>query len=75
MLLSISSSKLVPVFYTKVLVGICGTLSARSYQLDELHLNPEGARLFTSALAAFLPQTVDHEPAALQLKVGCTDFY
>jgi hypothetical protein len=38
-------------------------LSARYYQPDELHLNSEGAQLFTSALATFLPQTVDHEPA------------
>jgi lysophospholipase L1-like esterase len=39
-------------------------LSAKYYQPDELHLNSEGARLFTSALATFLPQTVDHEPVA-----------
>ncbi len=36
-------------------------LSARYYHPDELHLNSEGAKLFTSALAAFLPRTVDHE--------------
>ena len=39
-------------------------LSARYYQRDELHLNSEGAQLFTSALAAFLPRTVDREPSA-----------
>jgi hypothetical protein len=39
-------------------------LSVRYYQSDELHLNSEGARLFTAALATFLPQTLDHEPVA-----------
>jgi lysophospholipase L1-like esterase len=39
-------------------------LSARYYQPDELHLNSEGAQLFTSALAAFLPRTVDREQRA-----------
>ncbi len=39
-------------------------LSARYYQPDELHLNSEGAQLFTSALAAFLPRTVDPEQTA-----------
>jgi lysophospholipase L1-like esterase len=39
-------------------------LSARYYQPDELHLNSAGAQLFTSALAAFLPRTVDREPPA-----------
>lgn len=39
-------------------------LSAKYYQSDELHLNSEGAQLFTSALATFLPRTVDHRPAA-----------
>jgi hypothetical protein len=39
-------------------------LSARYYQPDELHLNSEGAELFTSALATFLPRSVDHEPLA-----------
>jgi len=39
-------------------------LSVKYYQSDELHLNSEGARLFTSALATFLPQTLDHEPVA-----------
>jgi lysophospholipase L1-like esterase len=36
-------------------------LSVKYYQPDELHLNSEGAQLFTSALATFLPLTVDHE--------------
>ena len=36
-------------------------LSTKYYQPDELHLNPEGAQLFTSALANFLPKTLDHE--------------
>jgi len=40
------------------------TLSARYYQPDELHLNSEGAQLFTSALATFLPRTVEHEHLA-----------
>jgi lysophospholipase L1-like esterase len=40
------------------------SLSARYYQPDELHLNSEGAQLFTSALATFLPQTLDHEQIA-----------
>lgn len=39
-------------------------LSAKYYQSDELHLNSEGAQLFTSALATFLPRTLDHRPAA-----------
>jgi hypothetical protein len=37
-------------------------LSAKYYEADELHLNPEGAALFTSALATFLPQTIAREP-------------
>jgi len=32
-----------------------GTLSEKFYQPDELHLNSEGAALFTSALATYLP--------------------
>lgn len=40
------------------------TLSTKFYQPDELHLNSEGAALFTSALAAFLPQRIYHEPIA-----------
>jgi len=39
-------------------------LSAKYYQSDELHLNSEGAQVFTSALAAFLPRTVDREQRA-----------
>ena len=39
-------------------------LSAKYYQSDELHLNSEGAQLFTSALATFLPRTLDREPPA-----------
>src|SRR5260221_5287424 len=39
-------------------------LSAKYYQPDELHLNSEGAQLFTSALATFLPKTLAHEPLA-----------
>jgi lysophospholipase L1-like esterase len=39
-------------------------LSAKYYQSDELHLNSEGAQLFTSALATFLPRTLDHRPPA-----------
>ena len=35
-------------------------LSAKFYQPDELHLNSEGARLFTSALAISLPASVSH---------------
>jgi lysophospholipase L1-like esterase len=33
-------------------------LPAKYYQPDELHLNSEGAALFTSELAASLPNTV-----------------
>lgn len=40
------------------------TLSARYYQADNLHLNSEGAALFTSALATLLPRTVIREPAS-----------
>jgi lysophospholipase L1-like esterase len=32
-------------------------LPAKYYLSDELHLNPEGAALFTTALAEFLPRT------------------
>jgi hypothetical protein len=39
-------------------------LSTRYYQPDELHLNSEGAELFTSALATFLPHTLDHDSVA-----------
>src|SRR6267154_6080908 len=39
-------------------------LSAKYYQPDELHLNSAGAALFTTALAEYLPQTIDHEPLA-----------
>jgi lysophospholipase L1-like esterase len=35
------------------------TLSTKYYQPDEMHLNSEGAALFTSALATFLPQEVE----------------
>lgn len=35
-------------------------LSAKYYQPDELHLNSEGAALFTSALASSLPASVSH---------------
>jgi hypothetical protein len=37
------------------------SLPARYYQPDELHLNHEGAQLFTSAVATFLPKTLDRE--------------
>jgi lysophospholipase L1-like esterase len=40
------------------------TLSAKYYLSDELHLNSEGAALFTTALAEFLPQTVARESMA-----------
>jgi len=39
-------------------------LSAKYYQPDELHLNSEGAELFTSAIAAFLPEIVDRKTLA-----------
>jgi hypothetical protein len=32
------------------------TLSVRFYLPDEIHLNPDGAQLFTTALATYLPQ-------------------
>jgi len=40
------------------------TLSAKYYQPDELHLNSDGAALFTSALATFLPQRVLRQSVA-----------
>ena len=40
------------------------SLSSRYYRADELHLNSEGAALFTSALATILPRTVVREWAA-----------
>src|SRR5216684_8244124 len=39
-------------------------LSAKYYQPDELHLNSEGAALFTTALAEYLPQTIVRESMA-----------
>lgn len=39
-------------------------LPVKFYQSDQLHLNAEGAALFTSALATFLPQTVDRDGLA-----------
>lgn len=39
-------------------------LPVKFYQSDQLHLNSEGAALFTSALASFLPQTVDRDGLA-----------
>src|SRR6267142_409535 len=39
-------------------------LSAKYYKPDELHLNSEGAELFTSAIAAFLPEIVDRKTLA-----------
>jgi hypothetical protein len=36
-------------------------LSVKYYQPDELHLNSEGAALFTTALAEFLPEVVDRK--------------
>jgi hypothetical protein len=35
-----------------------GALSTKYYQRDELHLNSEGAELFTTALATILPEAV-----------------
>lgn len=40
------------------------TLPAKYYQSDELHLNSEGAALFTTALADFLGQTIVRESMA-----------
>jgi hypothetical protein len=40
------------------------TLSAKYYQADQLHLNSEGAALFTAAVARFLPRRLDHKPLA-----------
>jgi hypothetical protein len=39
-------------------------LPAKYYLSDEVHLNPEGAALFTTALAEFLPQTILRESMA-----------
>jgi len=41
-----------------------GALSAKYYQPDELHLNAEGAEIFTTALATILPEAVGHNPSA-----------
>ncbi len=40
------------------------SLSAKYYQPDEIHLNSEGAALFTVALATFLPQIADRKSTA-----------
>lgn len=40
------------------------SLPPKYYQSDDLHLNSEGAALFTSALATVLPKTVMHESTA-----------
>jgi lysophospholipase L1-like esterase len=43
------------------------TLSAKFYQPDGMHLNREGAELFTSALAKNLPEKVmTHDTLAAQ---------
>jgi lysophospholipase L1-like esterase len=43
-------------------------LSAKFYQRDGMHLNPEGAVLFTSALAKDLPErVVTHDTLASRL--------
>jgi lysophospholipase L1-like esterase len=39
-------------------------LSTKYYLSDELHLNSDGAAIFTTALAEFLPRTIDHESMA-----------
>ena len=39
-------------------------LSVKYYQPDEVHLNSEGAALFTTALAEHLPQIIAREPMA-----------
>lgn len=40
-----------------------GVLSAHYYQPDEIHLTPEGAEIFTMALATYLPRhLLAHEP-------------
>lgn len=40
-------------------------LSTHYYQADEIHLNSDGAEIFTVALATYLPrQLLDHEPVA-----------
>lgn len=42
-----------------------GVLSVHYYEPDEIHLNSEGAAIFTVALATYLPRQVSHEsPAA-----------
>src|SRR5262249_43773682 len=38
-------------------------LSERYYQPDEIHLNAEGAGLFTTALAGYLPRVISSTPA------------
>jgi hypothetical protein len=41
-----------------------GALSTKYYQPDELHLNSEGAELFTTALATILPEAVGRNSPA-----------
>jgi len=38
-------------------------LPAHYYQADSIHLNSEGAAIFTSALATYLPRQLAHDPA------------
>ena len=38
-------------------------LPAHYYQADAIHLNSEGAAIFTSALATYLPRQLAHDPA------------
>lgn len=42
-------------------------LSNRYFLADEIHLNPEGAELFTSALAQYLPGVANRQPRASTL--------
>jgi hypothetical protein len=37
-------------------------LSVHYYQPDEIHLNSEGAAIFTSALATYLPRQLSRRP-------------
>jgi hypothetical protein len=49
------------------------TLSANFYQRDGMHLNPEGAALFTSALAKDLPEKIVSKTLSSRLQLGAGD--
>jgi lysophospholipase L1-like esterase len=50
------------------------TLSAKYYQRDGMHLNPDGAVLFTSALAKDLPERVQNHETLAARREGAASF-